>query len=272
MLTKTNLSTTTTLLILILSTSVQPQTCSPSSPLNLDYPLKRSFIAPEFKFFEIKNPQIQKINHDHFRLIDSIGILVKSSKTFHLSQADFFSPSLHKLAGQQMDLELQIKGFNKDKTETVTFVALFEKGSIPFIHLFKLGIGRNMIKKLARKDDDPRNSYLTLHTEFNFSPYVEDVGKFLHYVGDDVTGEMAHGKKGCPKTEYLVMFEKLWVGEEQLAEFGFGGVRKWGFDAGKEERELYANFVSEVVDREKEERWRKRRERKKSDDTVKIML
>jgi len=243
--------------------------CKPKAPINIDYPFLRSEISPEFKFFEIRNPKMQKINHDHFRLLEDTGLVVKSGKTYHFSQVDFFSPSLHKLSNKVLDMEMQIKGFTKDNKKSITLVILFEKAVIPFIHLFKLGIGRNMISKLSKKNEDPRNSFMTLHTDLNFSPYVEDVTRFIHYKGDDLTGKLVKGKKGCLKTEYLILFEKLWIGQEQLLEFRYGGIRSWSFDTKIETRKIFANFVTQEVDKQATMKEKKAVEDKKKSEALK---
>lgn len=211
--------------------------CKNEFKIDLNYPLKRGKYSPEFKFFDVKNPKIQKIRENHFRLIEDFGIIADNGITYKVTQADIFSPSLHSISGQELALEIQLKGYDSSQKTSFTQVFLFEKATVPFVHLFKLGIGRGVIRKLSRKEEDFRESFIKLHTTINFSPYVEDVKRFLRYEGNDFNAKSKRGK--CPKTTFNVMFETLWVSREQLEEFGEGS---WGWVNEAKRGDLLANF------------------------------
>lgn len=229
-------------LLQIIKSSTQVKklkTCDNKYITDLNYPLKRGKFSPEFKFFDINDPKIQKIEENHFRIIEKIGIVRDNGITYKLTQADIFSPSLHKISGKGSSLELQIKGFDEKSEKSFTQVILFEKANIPFIYLFKIGIGRGVIRKLSRKEDDFNNSFITLYTTLNFSPYLEGEKRFLRYEGNDFNGKKGNGN-GCPRSVFNVLFERLWVGEGQLEEFGLGGFE--GIGVQRTFGSLYANF------------------------------
>lgn len=236
----------TQLLALAIVSPMVKTLCKQKYKFDINYPLKSGTFDPEFKFFDVKNPKIQKIEDNHFRMIENFGIVVDQGTTYKLTQADIFAPSLHTISGKQFALEMQIKGFDSSKGMSFTQVFLFEKASVPFVHLFKIGVGRGEIRKLARKREDFRNSYIQLHTTLNFSPYVDDVRAFMRYEGNDFNGKSKG--KSCPKSKFNIMFETLWVSEEQLEEF------KGGFplEIGKQEsKDVFANF--EIYSREQDD-------------------
>ena len=233
--------------------------CHPMKPINLEFPLKSRSFRPEFKYIEVESPKVEKIYKGHFRLHEDFGILILEGRVYFLNQMDIFSPSIHTVAGIHSQMEIQVQGFTKDNKLSTNVVLLFDEGPITYPPLFGLGIGENMISKLSEKVKDPKNSFLTLSSRFNLRPLLDGVADFLMYKGDDLIG-MFEGlkdtgqlnkrrgmtKRGCPKTTYLIMFEKLWVSRQQLEEFGGEGFgvefRHWKGGEFDKKIDLFANF------------------------------
>lgn len=206
-------------------------------PANLDLPLFfKEKTKIKFLLDSVSNPTIEKISNSHFRIKEDFGIIEFGPLRFKVNQLDMFSNSLHKLAGQEFPLEFifsaskqvfekktkakkakskgnkHLKELTNDIPNIMKFSLLFEEATVPFVELYQLGFGRGMIKRLADKRKDPKESSLDLHTIFNADDLLDKISKVVWYEAQSVMDN-------CQKSLFLVLFEKLWVSHDQLDEF-----------------------------------------------------
>lgn len=206
----------------------------------------------EYFFDDVIDPVIEKISHAHFRIVDDFGDIKFGSHKYAIKQIDFYTESLHRIAGQNFPLEMiataelitaseSQEGKPKQQTEEgaktpkttpkqtkspvakkklsadavlnkLKFSIIFEQATVPFVELYPLGIGRGLLRKLPTKRDDPNNSKLPLHTTFNLGLFVDKYKKAVWYSAHSVLDK-------CELVHFVLMFETLWVSPEQLNEF-----------------------------------------------------
>ena len=100
----------------------------------------------------------------------------------------------------------------EDLPDILKFSLLFEEAEVPFLSLYPLGLGRGDLRLLPHRREDPRHSSLDLHTIFNIDNLVEGYSKVVWYKAQSVLDD---SKTGI----FMIMFDKLWIGSDQLAEF-----------------------------------------------------
>ena len=218
-------------------------------PINLDLPIqKKDHFIVKFEFDDVINPTIEKISHAHMRIVDDFGDIKFGFYTYAIKSLDIYTRSLHKISNESLPLEMiahaelvppvsiasvlpegttiedvappkppkkaknGAKKKEKEPLKKLKFSILFEAASVPYIELFPLGIGRGMVKKLPTKREDPIRSKLVLHTTFNLNNLVDNYRKVIWYEANSIFDS-------CERVSFLVLFEKLWVGPNQLSEF-----------------------------------------------------
>lgn len=62
--------------------------------------------AIEYFFDDVIDPVIEKISHAHFRIVDDFGDIKFGYRKYAIKQLDFYTESLHKIAGQSFPLEM----------------------------------------------------------------------------------------------------------------------------------------------------------------------
>lgn len=119
---------------------------------------------------------------------------------YSIASMDVYSPSLHTISGKLLDMEMQLQAIPEDNLEninkngfpeTITLVLLFEKSQVPFLTLYKLGIGNQILKNLPELENDPENSFLNLKdTNINFANFfdqeLQGERQWLTYSGENV--------------------------------------------------------------------------------------
>ena len=157
-----------------------------------------------------------------------------------MSTADFYSPSKNFLAGKKLPMELVIKGVSIHQTE-IEFSIFFEEGPLPYIELFSLGFGRNIIRKLPSCSDLPEDCSVRLASSFSFRSLLDSCKHFL------LAKQNRRGS--CQPMIKLVLFEKLWIGKSQLREFGKGNIQeklKHVKNALRNSQTIFRNFGSNL--------------------------
>jgi hypothetical protein len=67
---------------------------------NLDH------FAVEYFFDDVIDPVIEKISHAHFRIVDDFGDIKFGYRKYAIKKIDFYTESLHRIAGQSFPLEM----------------------------------------------------------------------------------------------------------------------------------------------------------------------
>ena len=128
---------------------------------------------------------------------------------------------------------------DKPPLKKLKFSILFEEASIPFIELYPLGIGRGMLKRIPTKRLDPENSKMALHTQFNLNNFVDNEKKFIWYEAESILDN-------CEPVHFLVLFDRLWVSKDQLAEFRESFHTRLKTTDKLNNETLWANFITQA--------------------------
>lgn len=100
----------------------------------------------------------------------------------------------------------------KPPTKLLKFSMFFEEANVPYVELYTLGLGRDTLRYLPTRKNDPLHSQLDLHTVFNIRRLTDNYKKVIWYEAKSVMDK-------CKPSIFMVLFDLLWVGTDQLAEF-----------------------------------------------------
>lgn len=197
------------------------------------------------------DPSIQKITTSHFRIEEEFGTIKLGTNKYRIKKMDIYSRSLHRLVGKSLPMEiifsaelLEHKKKVHEKSATskrrsplklLKFSFFFEEAHIPYVELYTLGLGRDTLKYLPTKRKDPLHSGLDLHTTFNINKLVENYKKVVWYEARSIMDN-------CKPAIFMVLFDLLWIGQDQLTEF-VNPIERALSTSGKLSSNIWANFL-----------------------------
>lgn len=220
----------------------------------------------KFEFDSVPTPTIQKISGSHFRIVDEFGYIKLGILKYRIHTMDIYSRSLHRLVGKTFPMEIIFSAellekkkvpkkvsdknkLNKNKKTTqkkdkkkveaplklLKFSFFFEEAKIPYVELYSLGLGRDILRYLPTKRKDPLHSTMDLHTSFNLLKLTDNYKKVIWY-------KARSSMDNCKPALFLVLFDILWIGNDQLTEF-FNPIESRVQTSDKLISQLSANFM-----------------------------
>lgn len=214
----------------------------------------------KFEFDKVPTPTLQKISGSHFRIEDEFGYIKIGTNKYRIHSMDIYARSLHRLVGKTFPMEIifsakllekevikknkSSKKSNKKQADKkkvkkpiklLKFSFFFEEAKIPYVELYTLGLGRDIIRYMPTKRKDPLHSMLDLHTTFDVLKLTDNYKKVIWYNARSTMDN-------CKMVKFLILFDVLWIGTDQLTEF-YNPIEKRVQTTDKLTSQLSANFM-----------------------------